>query len=78
MSWARGLGEFGATLMFAGNYTGQTQTLPLAIYTALEVDIRVAQALSLLLVAVALALLLITRAGLNVALAPGAPHEPEH
>jgi molybdate transport system permease protein len=70
MSWARGLGEFGATLMFAGNYTGTTQTLPLAIYTALEVDMRVAQALSLLLVAVALTLLLITRAGLHAALAP--------
>jgi molybdate transport system permease protein len=62
MSWARSLGEFGATLMFAGNLSGRTQTLPLAIYTALEADLRVAQALSLVLVAVALALLLIVRA----------------
>jgi molybdate transport system permease protein len=62
MSWARALGEFGATLMFAGNLPGRTQTLPLAIYTALESDMRAAQALSLLLVVVAFALLLALRA----------------
>jgi molybdate transport system permease protein len=61
MSWARALGEFGATLMFAGNMTGKTQTLPLAIYTALEIDIRTAQALSLLLVLFAFGLLLALR-----------------
>ncbi|KYF50464.1 molybdenum ABC transporter permease, partial [Sorangium cellulosum] len=58
MSWARSLGEFGATLMFAGNLEGRTQTLPLAIYTALESDLRAAQALSMVLVVVAFALLL--------------------
>ena len=47
--------------MFAGNMTGKTQTLPLAIYTALELDIHTAQALSLLLVAFAFALLLFLR-----------------
>ena len=62
MAWARALGEFGATLMFAGNLPGKTQTLPLAIYTALESDLRAAQALSLLLVVVAFALLLVLRA----------------
>jgi molybdate transport system permease protein len=62
MSWARALGEFGATLMFAGNLEGKTQTLPLAIYAALEADVRVAQALSVMLVAVALGLLLASRA----------------
>lgn len=61
MSWARALGEFGATLMFAGNLEGKTQTLPLAIYTALEVDLRAAQAISILLVLVALTLLLVVR-----------------
>jgi molybdate transport system permease protein len=61
MSWARALGEFGATLMFAGNFTGKTQTLPLAIYTALESDLRAAQALSLVLVAVAFAVLVFVR-----------------
>jgi molybdate transport system permease protein len=63
MSWARALGEFGATLMFAGNLGGRTQTLPLAIYTALESDLRTAQSLSIVLVAVAFALLLAIRLG---------------
>jgi molybdate transport system permease protein len=63
MSWARALGEFGATLMFAGNLSGRTQTLPLAIYTALESDLRTAQSLSIVLVAVAFALLVAIRAG---------------
>jgi len=62
MSWARSLGEFGATLMFAGNLGGRTQTLPLAVYTALESDLHAAQALAVLLVVVALALLLVVRA----------------
>ncbi|NUP11911.1 MAG: molybdate ABC transporter permease subunit [Polyangiaceae bacterium] len=62
MSWARSLGEFGATLMFAGNLQGKTQTLPLAIYVALESDLRAAQALSIVLVVVAFGLLLFVRA----------------
>ncbi|MEA2698547.1 MAG: molybdate transport system permease protein [Myxococcales bacterium] len=61
MSWARALGEFGATLMFAGNMVGRTQTLPLAIYSALESDLRTAQALSVILVVVAFGLLVIIR-----------------
>ncbi len=63
LAWARALGEFGATLMFAGNMPGRTQTLPLAIYTALESDLRTAQGLSILLVAAAFALLVAARAG---------------
>jgi molybdate transport system permease protein len=63
MSWARALGEFGATLMFAGNMSGRTQTLPLTIYTALESDLRTAQSLSIILVVVAFALLVAIRAG---------------
>jgi molybdate transport system permease protein len=63
MSWARALGEFGATLMFAGNLVGRTQTLPLAVYTTLESDLRAAQAISVLLVAIAFALLLVLRRG---------------
>jgi molybdate transport system permease protein len=62
MAWARALGEFGATLMFAGNMEGRTQTLPLAIYTAFESDLGVARALSLLLVAIAIAVLGLVRA----------------
>jgi molybdate transport system permease protein len=61
LAWARALGEFGATLLFAGNLPGRTQTLPLAIYTALESDVRAAQALSLVLLAVAAGLLLVLR-----------------
>lgn len=57
MSWARALGEFGATLMFAGNKLGETQTLTLAVYTTFERDTRAAQAISLVLVAVAFTLL---------------------
>lgn len=62
MAWARSLGEFGATLMFAGNLEGRTQTLPLAIYTSLEANFATAQALSIILVCVAFVLLLGTRA----------------
>jgi molybdate transport system permease protein len=61
MAWARALGEFGATLMFAGNMENRTQTLPLAIYATLEGDLRVARALSVLLVSVALGLLMAAR-----------------
>ena len=57
MSWARALGEFGATLMFAGNLVGKTQTLTLAVYTTFESDMRAAQALSLVLVVLAFSLL---------------------
>lgn len=62
LSWARALGEFGATLMFAGSLAGRTQTLPLAIYAAMETDLRAARALSLVLVAMAFALLVAVRA----------------
>ena len=62
LAWARALGEFGATLLFAGNLTGATQTMPLAIYTALESDARVAVALSLVLVAASALLLVPLRA----------------
>ncbi len=57
LCWARALGEFGATLLFAGNMTGRTQTMPLAIFTALESDVRLAVVFSLLLAAVGAALL---------------------
>jgi molybdate transport system permease protein len=61
LAWARALGEFGATLLFAGNLPGTTQTMPLAIYQALESDVRVAIALSLVLVAVCVVLLFALR-----------------
>jgi len=62
LAWARALGEFGATLLFAGNLPGTTQTMPLAIYMALESDVSVAVALSLVLAAVSIALLFALRA----------------
>ncbi len=58
LAWARALGEFGATLLFAGNLPNSTQTMPLAIYTAMESDVRAAVAISLVLVGVAFILLL--------------------
>jgi molybdate transport system permease protein len=61
LAWARALGEFGATLLFAGNLPGVTQTMPLAIYMALESDVRVALALSLVLAAMAVLLLFLLR-----------------
>ncbi|WP_227937616.1 ABC transporter permease [Alkalihalobacillus deserti] len=58
LSWGRALGEFGATIMFAGNFPGKTQVMPLAIFSAMESDIRIAVALSALLILVAFFLLL--------------------
>jgi len=63
LAWARALGEFGATLLFAGSLPGRTQTLPLAIYAALEVNVQVAQGTSLLLVLVAFGVLFLVRWG---------------
>ena len=61
LAWARALSEFGATMMFAGNLMGETQTMPLAIMTAMETDLDSALALSALLLAVsALALAVLT------------------
>lgn len=57
MTYARALGEFGATIMFAGNFPGRTQTMPLAIYAGLEGNLDSALALSLILVVVSFALL---------------------
>ncbi len=50
MTWARALGEFGATIIFAGNYPGRTQTMPLAIYIGFELNLDVALTLSVILV----------------------------
>jgi molybdate transport system permease protein len=51
MAFARSLGEFGATIMFAGNFQGRTQTMPLAIYTAMQGDLDVSLCLAIILVA---------------------------
>jgi molybdate transport system permease protein len=57
LCWARALGEFGATITFAGNLPGRTQTMPLAVFLALERDRGAAVVLSLVLVAVSLVVL---------------------
>jgi molybdate transport system permease protein len=62
LAWARALGEFGATITFAGNSPGRTQTVPILVYESLESgDLDAAVALSLVLVAVALAVLVLLR-----------------
>ncbi|RPI23312.1 MAG: molybdate ABC transporter permease subunit [Actinobacteria bacterium] len=61
LTWARALGEFGATITFAGNLQGRTQTLPLAVFVALERDRDTAVALSLLMVVISLAVLVALR-----------------
>jgi molybdate transport system permease protein len=57
LAWARALGEFGATITFAGNFPGRTQTMPLAVYLAMERDPEAAIALSLVLLLVSVAVL---------------------
>ena len=61
LSWARALGEFGATITFAGNIVGRTQTLPLAVYLQLESNPDVAVALSLVLLVVSLTVIVSLR-----------------
>ncbi len=61
LTWTRALGEFGATILFAGNLEGVTQTMPLAIYLGFERSLGIAIALSVMLVGVSVVLLLLTR-----------------
>ncbi len=61
MTWARALGEFGATILFAGNLPGRTQTMPLAIYLGFELELGVALTLAVVLLACSFGVLVITR-----------------
>lgn len=61
LTWARALGEFGATMLFAGNMEGITQTMPLAIYLGFERDLGIAMALSVVLIGISAVLLGFTR-----------------
>ena len=61
LCWARALGEFGATITFAGSFPGQTETMPIAVYYALETDPDAAIALSLILLVVSIAVLVSLR-----------------
>ncbi len=61
LAWARALGEFGATVLFAGNLQGETQTMPLAIYNQLQINVGGAIALSLVLITVSIVVLVSLR-----------------
>jgi molybdate transport system permease protein len=61
LAWARALGEFGATITFAGNFPGTTQTMPLAVYLSLETNPEEAIVLALLLIAISFAVLVALR-----------------
>jgi molybdate transport system permease protein len=61
LTWTRALGEFGATILFAGNLEGVTQTMPMAIYLGFERNLGIALALSVVLVLVSVLLLMLTR-----------------
>lgn len=63
LAWARALGELGATITFAGNFPGITQTMPIAVYIAAETDIDTAVAISVVLMAVSFGVLLALRVG---------------
>jgi len=65
MTWARALGEFGATIIFAGNFAGRTQTMPLAIYLGFELDLDTALTLSVILIGFSFLSLLIVKWILN-------------
>ena len=61
MTWARALGEFGATILFAGNLPGRTQTMPLAIYLGFEVELNVALTLAVVLLLCSFGVLAVTK-----------------
>ena len=61
MTWARALGEFGATIIFAGNFPGRTQTMPLAIYIGFELELNVALTLSMILLVVSFTVLFVVK-----------------
>lgn len=61
MTWARALGEFGATIIFAGNFPGRTQTMPLAIYIGFELDLTVALTLAVILLTISFIALFVVK-----------------
>jgi molybdate transport system permease protein len=61
LCWARALGEFGATIIFAGNYPGRTQTMPLAVYIGFQIDLNQALALGAVLLGISFTLLIAIR-----------------
>lgn len=72
MTWARAMGEFGATILFAGNFPGRTQTMPLAIYVGFEIDQNVALTLAVILISFSFLTLLVIKGFLHNRLDPDA------
>jgi len=70
MTWARSLGEFGATIIFAGNFPGKTQTIPLAIYLGFEIDMKVALTLAAIMVCISFLTLALVKGVLHKRLEP--------
>jgi molybdate transport system permease protein len=70
MTWARALGEFGATILFAGNFPGITQTMPLAIYIGFETNFNIALTLSVILLAISFLVLVVVKGALRQRLNP--------
>jgi molybdate transport system permease protein len=73
MTWARALGEFGATIIFAGNFPGRTQTMPLAIYIGFELDLDMALTLAVIFVGISFLVLILVKGVLHRA----SPISPE-
>lgn len=65
VSWTRAMGEFGATIMFAGNIVGKTRTMPLQIYTLMQMDIGLAASVSVILFLISFCMLFIVKAWLG-------------
>ncbi len=61
LSWSRALGEFGATIIFAGNFPGRTQTMPMAIYLGFEYNLTNAVTLSIILILISFSALLVIK-----------------
>ncbi|MEN6528635.1 MAG: ABC transporter permease [Anaerolineaceae bacterium] len=77
MTWARALGEFGATIIFAGNFPGRTQTMPLAIYIGFEIDLDVALTLAIIMICFSFFTLIVIKSLLHQRLNPTLTPPPE-
>ena len=75
MTWARALGEFGATIIFAGNFPGRTQTMPLAIYLGFEINLNIALTLSIILICLSFLILILVKVFLQRRVETGLPEE---
>ena len=77
MTWARALGEFGATIIFAGNLPGRTQTMPLAIYLGFERDLNLALTLSAILLGISFGVLALVKGAMRQRVGSGRTAEPQ-